>query len=215
MRKNKRIISITAIIIFTLTMFSINVYAGSGSSKLQSTEHESKQSRSTNDVFELEGSCGENVRYLFNSETGKLTISGTGTWHKVNWLSGLGKLVKSVIIEEEVNNIPCAAFVGCINLTSVTIPNSVTQIDSCAFRGCKNLKEIVIPGSVVRIGSHAFYWCRNLDSVTYLGNIPPNSSIENTYIFGYCSFFDGKAVNVPYNYEGTTFCGCKIRKGSV
>ena len=54
------------------------------------------------------------------------------------------------------------AFLGCVDMTSVTIPNSVTEIAYEAFYDCIGLTSVTIPSSVTYIGTCAFYGCSNL-----------------------------------------------------
>ncbi|MBQ8942172.1 MAG: leucine-rich repeat protein [Firmicutes bacterium] len=77
--------------------------------------------------------CGENVTYTFDTDTGVLTISGTGDMADYNILESplVSSSIKSVIIENGVTSIGNYAFYYLLeesNLTSVTIPDSVTSI---------------------------------------------------------------------------------------
>ncbi len=132
--KCKRIISIIMLLVMMVATFSINVYAGSGMSRRIYTGDAG--------VCECicdEGSCGENVRYSFNSETDELTITGRGSISgKLPWFKFKDQ-VKSIIIEEGVENIPHCAFNGCTSLQEVTIPNSVTTIGCMAFDKCTKI----------------------------------------------------------------------------
>ena len=122
------------------------------------------------------GSCGDNVKYSLDTETGVLTISGTGKmtdyygtdspfYHNSN--------IKSLIIENGISSIGKYAFFSCASLTSVTIPDSVVNISDYAFFYCTSLKSAIIPNSVTNISDYAFYYCTNLTSVT-IGNSVTN-----------------------------------------
>lgn len=104
------------------------------------------------------GKCGKNVYYSFDSETGILTINGTGNMYSaIEYDSPFeGFDIKKVIIENGVTNIGEYMFSCCSSLTSITIPDSVTSIDHCAFCGCSGLTNIIIPNSIKKIGVHAF-----------------------------------------------------------
>lgn len=87
--------------------------------------------------------CGENAKWLLNTNTGVLTISGSGKMNDYNngntpWVSQNG-YIKSIEIENGITSIGSGAFAGCSSLTSITIPDSVTSIGDNAFSGCDNL----------------------------------------------------------------------------
>ena len=119
------------------------------------------------------GTCGENLTWELNLETGTLTISGTGKMADYSnnnpWYSNDN--IKSVIIEDGITSIGNDAFYKCENLTFVSIPGSVTSIGHGAFSYCIGLSGIDIPDSVVSIGGGAFSNCNNLESITIPGNI--------------------------------------------
>ena len=118
------------------------------------------------------GSCGENVTYTFDSETGTLVISGSGAMDNYSSSSSPfsgQSCIESLVIENGVTSIGMCALYNCRWLTSVTIPDSVTSIGGYAFYCCKKLSSITIPDSVTSISSFAFYGCSGLTSVT-IGN---------------------------------------------
>ncbi len=112
------------------------------------------------------------------SPDGVLTISGTTMsyyYESAPW-GGERELIKTVVIEDGIQNIGYYAFSGCRNLTSVSIPRSVTIIEGGAFEGCTSLASITIPNSVTSIGDYAFCRCDSLigvsipNSVTSIGD---------------------------------------------
>ena len=123
----------------------------------------------------LRGKCGQNVNYIYDKSTHKLTISGTGAmadsnWDKAPWSSYANK-IQTIEIGSGVTSIGYEAFYGCSGLTSVTIPNSVTSIGSSAFDGCRGLTSVTIPNSIKDIGWESFSGCSALTSVTILGSV--------------------------------------------
>ncbi len=123
------------------------------------------------------GTCGSNLTYTFDSSTGTLTISGTGTM--TSWRDNINEslyyencpfykqsAIENIIINEGVTSIGDYAFYECAGLTSITIPNTVTSIGNYAFYGCRKLPNVTIPEGVTNIGSSAFENCTGLTSVT-------------------------------------------------
>ena len=123
-------------------------------------------------ALDSSGQCGENAFWSFDSETGELTISGTGDMYDYyeydqemyNSPFAQQSNIKSVIIAEGVTSIGNCAFAQCYGLTSVTIGNSVTSIGDSAFF-CSSLTSIEIPNSVTSIGYSAFFYCTSLTKV--------------------------------------------------
>ncbi len=114
------------------------------------------------------GTCGENLTWTLDTETGVLTISGTGEIrdsYYYEWWKSYRSSVSSVVISDGVTSIGYEAFDNCSSLTSITIPNSVTSIGYGAFMGCSSLTSITIPNSVTSIGDSAFEGCSSLTSI--------------------------------------------------
>ena len=126
------------------------------------------------DAAAYSGKCGANLTWSLDTDTGVLTISGTGDMYywdyfdDVPWFSNRSS-VKTVVIGNSVTSIGKYAFYDCTGLTNVTIGNSVTSIGWYAFEYCTGLTSITIPDSVTSIGEDAFDNCTSLTSVT-IGN---------------------------------------------
>lgn len=128
------------------------------------------------------GTCGENVAWTLNTETGVLTISGTGDMrnYSLKYVSSpssgstapwTGKEIKHVIIRTGVTSIGDYAFRGKDTLEDVTIPDSVTKIGSYAFQNCKMLSNVIFPEEIADIGSYAFAGCVSLTEISLGGNV--------------------------------------------
>ena len=116
------------------------------------------------------GKCGNDVTWNLNTDTGLLSISGTGEMDYHVWKSpweDYKASIRTVKIGNGVTNISSSAFSGCTSLTSATIGNSVTRIDYCAFYGCTELASVTIPESVTSLGWSIFEGCKNLSHVTF------------------------------------------------
>ena len=185
----KRLISVILLIVMICSTFS----------GLQIT--------SNADDLPSSGKCGYNVYYTFDSETGLLTISGSG--EMVNYTSEGSPFyhqesIKTVNIESGVTNIGVYAFCAC-SMTSITIPDSVTSIGRFAFVGCRGLISIIIPDSVTSIGYSAFYDCRSLESIT----IPDSVTSIVSGAFSGCRSLE--SITIPDSVTsigGYAFCGC-------
>ena len=112
------------------------------------------------------GQCGDNANWSFDTETGKLTITGTGRMTSAPWRDSYVDDITSVEIENGIKNINYMAFDSCRNLASVTIPGTVETIGVNAFRNCDALEKVTIPGTVETIGVCAFRDCDALEKVT-------------------------------------------------
>ena len=147
----------------------------------------------TDETLLPHGSCGENLTWLFDSDTGELTISGTGDMYDyivdyedfINlidtrpWGKLMGR-VKQIVVCEGVTSIGAYAF-ACQEeiepqIESVMLPTTLLSIGNFAFQYCETLTDISIPANLTTIGTDAFAYCENLerialgDKVTSIGS---------------------------------------------
>ena len=133
------------------------------------------------------GSCGENCTWSFDSETGTLTISGSGAMKNYSydsqpWL-GYAADIKSVTIENGITSIGNNAFYNCSSLEYADIPDSVTSVGSASFSACKSLKDITIPQGMTDINQFAFSGCSSFSELT----IPDSVTSIADHAFGNCT----------------------------
>ena len=83
-----------------------------------------------------------------------------------------------ITFDGDVTSIGDNAFIGSVNLTSISIPHSVTHIGVNAFNFCPNLLSITIPARVSSIGYGAFSECSNMLCITILPETPPIGSLK-------------------------------------
>ena len=137
----------------------------------------------------VSGTCGDNLIWSLDTQTGLLEISGTGAMYDYDSFGNLSPWceyisdIKSVIIGEGVTTIGVGAFIECWNLTNISIANTVTSIGVSAFENCQNLIEINIPTNLKSIGSEAFNWCRSIEAIT----IPKSVTNIGEFAFIGCS----------------------------
>jgi hypothetical protein len=101
-----------------------------------------------------------------------------------------------VTIPGTINSLPVTsigngAFVGKMNLTSVTIPNSVTSMGDGAFQNCSSLISATIGNGVTSIGVYAFYGCTSLNSIT----IPSSVTSIGNNAFAICTSLS--SITIP------------------
>ncbi|MGN0572541.1 MAG: leucine-rich repeat protein [Acutalibacteraceae bacterium] len=166
------------------------------------------------------GTCGNNLTWTLDTETGVLAVNGTGAmtnnlnssdppWHDYrssiktikigngvtnisDWAFSSCGVLTSITIPDSVTSIGCDAFYNCDGLTSVTIPDSVTFIDDWAFCDCDGLTIVSIGNGVTSIGDWAFDDCDGLTSVT----IPSSVKSIGWYAFKDCTGLTSIAVDV-------------------
>ena len=152
-----------------------------------------------------------------NTETGEITISGSGDFNK-NFCED--HLIKTVIIKNGITSIGNWVFEECSSLTSITIPDSVTSIGDGVFFGCSSLTSITIPDSVTSIGSSAFDGCSSLTSITVDSKNLDYSSMDgvlfnkdSTVLIKYPSGNTQKTYTIPNSVtsiKGDAFYGCSF-----
>ena len=112
-------------------------------------------------------SCGNNKGFVFSED------SVTG----MKCLSRYSGSETELVIPDQFSTIGDQAFRGYTELVSVTFDenSSIRHIEESAFMGCVNLTSITIPDSVISIDEYAFSDCTNLhfneyENAYYLGN---------------------------------------------
>ena len=121
------------------------------------------------------GSCGTNLTWRFDPDTGELTIEGSGDMSffipygppvlHSPWHAFAGQIV-SVSLPEGLTSISWNAFLDCSALASVTIPEGVISLGASCFEGCSSLGSVTIPEGVERICSSAFAACKSLTELS-------------------------------------------------
>ena len=119
------------------------------------------------------GTCGDNLTWSLNTDTGVLNITGTGAMYDYSYGSApwYSYNIKTVNIGNSVTKIGYGAFYNCDSLTNVTFGENsrLTTISGSAFNDCDSLTSVTIPDSVTTIGDSAFRDCDSLASAT-IGN---------------------------------------------
>ena len=156
---------------------------------------------------ETSGTCGENLTWSFDAESGTLKISGSGAMNDFGRYFGNGKLLapweelKPKILHAELPNglltVGDWAFCGCENLVSVNLPAGLKSIGESAFPGTA-LTAIDVPDSVETIKGHAFSGCGELTDIS----LPDTIRELGAMAFQDCGLYkeqlkgDGRAVYI-------------------
>lgn len=159
----------------------------------------------------LSFTAGPNATASLDTETGLMTISGSGsmTDYAGSWSPWYNDIysskIKTVVIDSGITGIGKHSFYGCEKLESISIPNTVTGIGEYSFKNCKSLKSVSLPSSVTVIGDGAFCFCDNLTSI----NIPSGVTCLGSCVFEECGKLT--SITIPYGVTeigNTAFWRC-------
>lgn len=153
----------------------------------------------------ITGSCGDNIFWSLDLETGELVISGEGDmpsdWSSSStngtsiihspWASST--LIKSVVIKDGVTSVGDYSFSGCTNLLTADIPQSVTSLSAMAFDECDNLNSITVNKNNTFFSNDDYGVLYNKDKTTLIkyptGNNRQTYTVPNSVtIIGSSSF---------------------------
>ena len=76
----------------------------------------------------------------------------------------------TVILQDNVTELPDGCFAGCSSLRNVNLPDGLKRIGNSALSECTALTSITIPGGVEEISNLAFSNCTSLNSVNWSHN---------------------------------------------
>lgn len=149
----KKIISIllVAVMVFTGYVSDFNV-------KAEETEE-----------IVTSGTCGDDIRWEFNEETGILSLDGTGEMDdfkgdsEIPW-SNFKYQIKDIKISKGITSIGTFAFRDIIYVDNLILPDGIEKIGNYAF--CwSHFKNIQFPNTLAYIGNGAFECCMDLEVV--------------------------------------------------
>lgn len=152
---------------------------------------------------ETSGSCGVNVNWSFDEQTGTLTISGSGAiddyyYDKKPW-EHLAQQVTALVVEPGIVDIGEYAFYGLTNMTQVSLPDGLVSIGNYAFAKCEALTRIDIPDSVWALGEGVLENCVALTDA----KLPNGVARIPDVFFRYCAAL--KEFTIP---DTVTSIGC-------
>ena len=143
------------------------------------------------------GSCGENLTYVWDSDSKTITISGEGAM--TDWSANgspfyayaIRNNCTSIVVEEGVTTIGSYAFYNLQKVTSLTLPSTLTEIHEAAFLNLRVLTECDIPAGVTVIGKKAFNNCYVLNDVV----LPQGLTAIGEGAFSECRAFT--SITIP------------------
>lgn len=171
------------------------------------------------------GTCGDDITWTFDGETGTLTFSGTG-WMSyplpappsfeedplyftnvdpvAPWADIRGS-IKKIVVSEGIKNLYEKAFTDCYNVTEVSLPSTLIEIGEKVFYGCRSLRSVTIPEGTRYIGYLAFA-TSGLESA-----VLPGSLISyDMHVFDRCTQLTDVVISegiqwlVPYTFRNCT-----------
>ncbi len=171
------------------------------------------------------GTCGEGFSYTFDSGTGALTITRTGTdVYMDSWFFQSETDIKSAVFNEGFAIVCNGTFAGCTSLTTVTLPQSLKEIESSVFYETDNLTDVYYGGTKkqwadIKIGdrnlglANAVIHCTDGDTVYHapdkeydykISDIVKAEFVKARDIFaGFDDYTDGIGVNLTMS-DGKT-----------
>ena len=129
-----------------------------------------------------EGVDGDNLQWAFNSETGKLYITGAGKMANYQMYSEnyapwyeYRQQITDISMPSGMTTIGERAFFNLEEITEAVVPSSVTDIGKQAFEGCEKLQHITLPSGLTTLDAWVFNGCQALeltipDGITAVGN---------------------------------------------
>ena len=149
------------------------------------------------------GSCGDNLNWSLNTNTGVLNITGTGAMYDferytnsctIPWYS-YRKNVKTVNLPEGLTTIGRRAFDGCSYITQITIPSTVESMGWYAFSSCTRIKSVV--WNAVNCSNSLSQWSPFKDAADVLTSFTIGEGVQ--YISEYLCYdlINVKSVSIP------------------
>jgi len=122
-----------------------------------------------------------------------------------NYMFSQCESLTSVVLPNNMTELPNNIFYYCKRLTSVTLPKDLTIIRSNAFDLCYSLASITFPESLERIESAAFSYCKGLTSLV----LPTSVTAISSFAFRGCTGLTSLVVpNNVTRIEPNAFSGC-------
>lgn len=160
-------------------------------------------------AYVYSGSCGNNVTYTLDSDTGILQLVGYGKTKDYDTSSrkwgSADSVIKTITIPNGITYLGDNLFRNCYNATNIPIPSSVKSFGTGVFYNCQKLNSIIIPNGITVIPQNLFYGCMSLSSI----DIP--NTVESIELGAFSGCSGATTITVPnsVSYIGqSAFSGC-------
>jgi len=154
------------------------------------------------------GMCGSDVEWRFDSATGTLTLSGSGSttayssgtnapWGRFN-----GSISK-IVVEEGITALPNYIFEYCSSVEEIILPDTLKYLAYNAFNDCYKLNNLIIPASLESFNDsyYGFNRCNLLTDVYYVGTKEEFKQITN---YSYATYNGQKIHYLVWNEPSAT-----------
>ena len=121
------------------------------------------------------GTCGENLSWRFDPDSGTLSIEGSGAmtdYVQMGPWEDYAAAIKRVVFPAGITSIGGCAFAGCTGLTELSLPEGVRIVAWGAFKACTELTSVMLPASLTDLSSDAFIRCTKLTAFQIAADNP-------------------------------------------
>ncbi|MBO4847791.1 MAG: leucine-rich repeat domain-containing protein [Clostridia bacterium] len=121
---------------------------------------------------ELTGSCGENVTYVYDTDSKVLTLSGDGPTNDYTirqspfWATAIRNNCTKIVVGEGVTRIGNYLFHFLTKVTDVTLPSTLESIGNYALNNLLLVTEFDLPSGLTQLGENCFGTCKALTTIT-------------------------------------------------
>ncbi len=138
------------------------------------------------DTSVMKGSCGNNVSFTLDKDSGVLNISGKGDMDDFS--------LSYVILDNGSPGVKCSApwSAEASRISKVVVEDGVTRIGSYSFYDCTKLKDVRLSGSVKILGASSFRGCSSLE----IFNIPAGLEDMEDEVFINCKKLSAFSADV-------------------
>lgn len=171
------------------------------------------------------GTIGYNLTWEIDPETAELSIHGSGNMECTfdeNRHPAFGMLysgfVRSVVLDDNVNDVAPYAFSDFTALTSVRLGEHTEVIGEHAFDGCTALEEVETQSGLKKIKYDAFYGCESLHSLSLPGGFESyetanSQSTDIWFTVENGGEYSSDANGCLYTDKGKTLVSCPVGAG--